>query len=847
MIFKTNLAKTVWQTKYQYAQESQLQTFRRIAKSLSSIERDREYWEKKFFQTLVNFNSENKPIGLKCTMGGRITANLGTRYKNATLLNCYISGEVKDAIIKYNRELPNGDKIKVQYKTDKVGDDMKNIMLTLLEQTLTLGQEGGWGSNFSWIRPRGSIVGGVGVEHPGVVKFLEMFDKTSEVIVAGNNDGYKDPLDNHYRKIEDINKKKKQSRKGAQMCVLNIDHPDIQEYILAKKNGGRLTKFNLSVMVTNKFLEAVEKDELFELKFNGILYKKIMARELYDLIMESTYNRAEPGILFYDNMQANNPLSYLGDVIAVNPCGEIPGNQVITTVCLLGSLNLTQYVKENRTFNFESFKEDIGIFTRMLDNINDLHKKDLPAYLWAVKNIRQFGMGLNGFGSMLYMMGISYNSLEAIDIAHRLNQIKLDTALYTSAMLAKEKGKAEAFSDKYFETNYWKVFLKGKLSEKTRKAIRKYGLRNLKVTTSPPLGNSSVVCDNISNGLEPVFMHEYNRTYITEDWPKGYTEKEIFQTLKKKSVGGTDIWEGIINNEFYYYEPHNRGLCKIETVYDYGYNWVKENYPEDLEKKYLITTNDLTVDDHLNIQEAFQKFLDQSVSKTINIPKDYPFEDFKKIYLEANKRGLLGLTTYREGTMESVLSKIEEKKEVRHNGVIKNIKLPNRFINGPCEVINREGQKFYIHFSYMIEDENKSFPIAVWIQSNQKPQGEAVYVNRALKSLEILLNSFEVPEEEVNKLEEKYKDDYPYNKIAKAVSMCLRHNLPIKNIVHSLENLEGDNISTLLTAIRKFLSVHIKDGEAVIDGKCDACGSSNLVYEVGCSTCKDCGNSRCGG
>ena len=342
-------------------------------------------------------------------------------------------------------------------------------------------------------------------------------------------------------------------------------------------------------------------------------------------------------------------------------------------------------------------------------------------------------------------------------------------------------------------------------------------------------------------------MHDYERTIIC-GWPEGLTQENVKTILKEVKIADVICWKGDYDGKTYYYEPHNRGLCQVEIIRDYGYQWVLDNYPETIkeENNPYITTNDLKIEDHLAIQEVFQTYNDQSVSKTCNIPNKFTFTDFKELYLNAWKRGLNGFTTYRDGTMESVLSKIEEKRQDEETHIIKKtVKLPDKFINGPTHVIKREHAKFYIHFSYTNEDKGLNYPIAMWIQTNHQYIGEAVYVNRALRSLSDLLRKFEISENYITKLTEKYKNDLPSSKVAKLVSMCLRHNLPIPSIVAALENLEGDNISSLLTAVRKFLSMHIKDGTKITGKKCE-CGSTLLVYEGGCSKCLDCGSSNCG-
>ena len=384
-MFKTNLARENWESKYQYKNETPLETQIRAAKAVASVEENPEEWVDKFLRVLVKFDENDKPVGLKNTFGGRITANIGTDYYGTTLLNCFINGCVTNATIEYERKIPNTEEtIKVSYKTEDNGDNLRNIMLTLLEQAETLKSEGGYGVNFGFIRPRGSLIKSIGIRHPGVVHYMGIWDIVANVIVQGDSDGYKDTVENHIKLDEDIQTAiKKQARKGAQMAVLPVWHPDIEEFVRAKQESGKLTKFNISVLVDNKFMDAVMNDDFYELHFQGKVFKKVKAKELYDLIMKSTYNRAEPGILYFDNMQANNPLAYMGDVIATNPCGEIPGNANTSTVCLLGSNNLTQYVNPDRTFDWEQYENDVCLFARMIDNVCDLTKAPLPQYEWG--------------------------------------------------------------------------------------------------------------------------------------------------------------------------------------------------------------------------------------------------------------------------------------------------------------------------------------------------------------------------------------------------------------------------------------------------------------------------------
>lgn len=850
-IFNTALARENWESKYQYGNEQPLDTFRRVAKALSSVEENQDYWYGRFLDVLLKTEETNNGFaatGLKNTFGGRITANAGTEYEGATMINCYINGAIQNAKISYERVAENGVKIPVELETQGTGDSLSNIMLALLEQAETLKSEGGYGINFGFIRPRGSVIKGVGIKHPGVIHYMDIWDKVAGVIVMGDNDGYKDEIENH---LEDMGeeasvKLKKQARKGAQMAVLPIWHPDIEEFVRAKQEPGRLTKFNISVLVDDEFMKAVDNDDFYDLKFDGEVYKRVKARELYDLIMSSTYNRAEPGILFYDNMQANNPLAYLGPVEATNPCGEVPGNPLTTTVCLLGSINLTQYVNDDRSFDWEQLEEDIPVFLRALDNVNDLSYNPLPHYDWATNNVRQVGMGINGLGSALYMMGVKFNSDEGFDFTRKLSELKEDLLWRTSAELAKEKGPFPAYTEDFLETNWFKNF--SLISDETKDLIRKYGARNGKVSMNAPNGNTSIICDITSNGIEPIFMHEYQRTRIVDDWPEGLNKSNVKELLEETKAGDATVWEGQYANKKYYYEPHNRGLCVIEPVRDYGYQWVLDHYPEDIENKedYLITTEELSVDDHVDSQAIIQRNLSQSVSKTINLPAGYEFQKFKDLYSYAWEKGLIGCTTYVSGSMESVISEVSsddvEDSDVDSGGPIPDgVIMPAEFYNGETSVIKREGAKFYIHFSYSTS--SKKRPIAIWINTNT--QAPIRHTNQAVNMLMDLAKESGIKQEHIDSVKEKIKENSANNRLARAVSFCLRHRISILDIVLKLEKLEEVYVTDLVFAIRKFLASYIEEGTEISGKSCSVCGSPNIEFSGGCSTCKDCGASSC--
>jgi ribonucleoside-diphosphate reductase alpha chain len=898
--------------------------------------------------------------------------------------NCFVGAPVSNAHIKYIRKTEDGSiQFPVEYKTDDNPDDLINIFLTIVEQAKTLASEGGYGLNFDFIRPRGSLIKGTGIKHPGVVSYMKIWDSVSECIVQGDMDGYVDKIKNHLKSEEAFQEVKRivknTIRKGAMLASLSVTHPDCEEFVRAKQTSGVLTKFNISVLLTGDFMRSVEADELFDQSFNGVIYKKVKARDLYNLIMKSCYDRAEPGVLYADNMMKNNPIAYLGQPKATNPCvtpdtkiltdkgdqsivflegkrvnvwngrkfssvlvektgtdqkilriifsndshldctfyhkfylsgakkveakdlrigdsleayklpgiedsillsvkeivpiselsdvycfsepelqrgtfngivtaqcGEIPGLSSITTVCLLGSPNLTSYVKidkaNNTYFDYKEYSEDVIVFMRMLDNVNDLTYAPLPSYQWVVENLRQVGMGINGLGSTLMMLGIPYNSKEAVDFSKNICEIKENLTWQTSALLAKEKGVFTAYKKKDFESTEY--FASDRISEETKNLIRKYGVRNSKTTTVPPLGNSSLLSDITSNGIEPVYLLEYERKVVCREWPEGLTTDNIKEVLKYHKEKDFEYWKGSYKDKSYYYEPHNRGLCEINTVRDFGYQWLLDNFPNKDHSAYLVTTKDLKIEDHLAVQEVVQHYNNQSTSKTCNLPNKFPFEDFKSLYIRAWKAGLNGFTTYREGSMESVLSSVT--KSESHEIVKKDIKLPNIFINGPTHIMKKEGKKFYLNFSYLPEDTKFEFPIVLWIHTNAHYKADELRIcNKAAKNLGALALKCGIDKKIVTEAVEKANIDYPHNRLGRMVSLCLRHNVPRGDILVSLMNIDGDNISTLLTAVRKFLSKTLPDGTKLQGLKCPECGEQ-LVMEAGCKKCPSCPWSACG-
>lgn len=854
--FEDSFSEEVWASTYKdYKDESINDTMFRVAAAAASMEKTDELkleWTEKFYDLLSNF---------KATAGGRIYANAGTEWGGTTLMNCYVGPRVKHDT-----------------------DSLDGIFEHLRSQAHTLKSEGGWGENFSYIRPRGAFIAGIGVETPGAVKYMELFDKTSEIITSGSG-----------RKSN--NKKAKgKIRKGAMMGVLDVWHPDIIEFITAKQQPGRLTKFNVSVNCTDEFMQKVTKvlalqkqlasaedvaeatqieNELvetdkWELRFpvtdhpdykklwNGDIkkwqaaalpvrvYDTISALSLWNKIMESTYNRAEPGVLFLDRANHFLPLSYAETVYATNPCGEqtlAPGG-----VCNLASLNLTQFVKDDLSgFDIKRIEKYTKYIVRFLDNINDLTKAPLPEYEHSIRNKRRIGVGILGWGSALYMLKTRFASEQADKFRNEVMETIAKTAYMASIDLAEEKGMfSYCQPEKHAEGNFIKQL---GLPSSYMKKLLTTGIRNSSLLSIQPTGNTSIFANVVSGGLEPVFMPEYVRTVIVGTMPEeiadvcpkwyegAWHETKMFKLAKE---GDEEILKGTHNGTVYKID-RNRGLTKEVLCEDYGVRFMKRLGKWDAKADWAATALGMTVKDHVSDLKGFAKYVDSAMSKTVNVPNDYPFEDFKNIYLDAYNSGYVkGVTTYRTGTMTTVLAAKEDTSADKEEEIIQDdVKLPD---SSPAtvKVLKAEHRKWYLTVVY---HETTKRPFALFVQTNAHEKN--VVSEEAVELLIKLARAKKIPKRHIDAVLEKIAADNNVNKIARLLSFVLRHGVLIKNIVSTLDRVESAYAGSFVFAIKKYLATYIKDGESVEGAKCENCGSSHVVFQEGCAKCMTCGSSKC--
>jgi ribonucleoside-diphosphate reductase alpha chain len=845
-IFKDEFSEEIWSTTYKYHTDKTVDdTFRRVANAVASVEKTEELqkeWAEKFYDMLTDF---------KVTCGGRIYANAGTEYKGTTLINCYTGGRPK-------------------YDCDS----LTGILQVLHEQSLTLKSEGGWGLNFSFIRPRGSMIKGIGVESPGAVKYMEIFDKSSEIITAGSGIN-----------LNKTSKKKNKIRKGAQMAILNIEHPDAEEFITAKQTAGKLSKFNMSINCSNTFMDKVlEATKLkesgdeeaakkilwsfrypdtnhteYKTKWDGniekweksrlpvIIYKTVPVLDVWNLIIKSTYNRAEPGVLFLDRANEKYLYNY-GDleIQETNACSE--QTMPPFSSCNLISINLTKFL-ENGKFDFEKLEKYSRVVLRFSDNVNDLTYAPLPEYVKTIKELRRVGVGIMGWGSLLYLAKTKFASNEAEDLKDKIMSTICYSIIDESASLAAEKGMFVGCDpEKQAEVNYFNGI---NLPDSIKNKIKKFGLRNSSLFSIQPTGNTSILANVVSGGCEPIFMHEYIRTSIIPDCPPEllpycpkYWEGEFkeFGIFKLSKEGDEPILKGELNGVTYKIDK-GRGLTKEVLCQDYAVRELKEKGEWDPSADWARTTTSISVDEHIVDMKGFTKWLDASCSKTINVPNEYPFEKFSQVYLDAYKTGTIkGMTTYRAGTMTAVLSAKEEKKEDKIEFVNKTT-APKRPKELPCKVehLTSKGVKYYGIVGLMSGE-----PYEVFTGKNENKDGE-IFISKTITEGKIIKLSrgkylLVVDNKEYN-LTNGHSDENA-DALTRMISTALRHGADISFVVHQLEKTKGD-MTCFARSLSRALKKCVKDGTHVHGETCSNCGGNNIIRSEGCKKCGDCGHGQC--
>ena len=591
-IFQETVSEKVWDAKYRYRTEDKIidqtieDTWQRVAKAVANAEKikNKEKWEKEFYDVLTDF---------RFLPGGRIMAGAGTK-QSVTLFNCFVMPILEDSL-------------------DGIFDSLK-------EAALTLQQGGGVGYDFSSLRPRGYPVTHRGRAASGPVSFMRIWDSTCATMESTG------------------------ARRGAMMGILRCDHPDIEEFIAAKSDPDQLRYFNVSVLATDPFMQAVHENREWELIFPATeddvtdtvlrhwsnsaepipcrVVRRVNARELWQKIIKAAYDYSEPGVLFEDTINRQNNLWYREWISATNPCGEVP--LPIYGACNLGAINLTQFVRqpfsEKAKIDWDSLRKTIIVATRFLDNVIAISQYPLKMQRSEVFATRRIGLGITGLADMFVMLGVKYGSEPSLKLAEQVMKFIMESTWQASIDLAKERGVFPTFhAQKYLQGNFVKL-----LPEEIRNAIEHNGIRNSHHNTIAPTGTISLLANNVSNGLEPILGCDYERKIRN---PAG--DISTFSVTNY----ALRIWRKMGNSE------------KLPPA------WVN--------------AEDLSPKQHLYVQAAVQPFIDNAISKTINLPENFPFEQLSEVYEEAYKLGLKGCTIFRPNAITgSIISQMELKNSV---------------------------------------------------------------------------------------------------------------------------------------------------------------------------------------
>lgn len=577
MTFKQQISEDIWNQKYRFKKhdgeiidQTVEDTWKRIAKQLASSEKVqfRNFWEKKFYDALNGF---------KFIPAGRIISGAGTG-RRVTLSNCFTMGTIPDS--------------------------MSGIFDHLKEAALTMQQGGGIGYDFSTIRPQGCHVKGVDSDASGPLTFMDVWDAMCRTVMSAG------------------------SRRGAMMATMRCDHPDVEKFIEAKRDSNRLRMFNVSVLITDDFMQAVKNNSDWDLVWDGEVHKTINANVLWDKIMMSTYNYAEPGVIFIDRVNEMHNINYLETIATTNPCGEKPMGPYAS--CLLGSVNLTTFVKnpftEECEFDYDNLREIVKVAVRMMDNVIESSNFPLEKQKKKAIDDRQLGLGVTGLADAITMMTETYGSKEAVELTESIMAVILNESYTMSAKIASEKGTFKTYSkSKFMESNFVKS---GYLDQSTLDTMDRCGMRNALVVSIAPTGTISMYANNVSSGIEPIFATSFDRKILNPD-----------------------------------------GSHRIDSVTDYAVKVYKEIYPDNDLPDYFVTAQTITPEDHIVMQAAVQKYVDSSISKTTNCPEDISFEDFKNVYMLAYDMGCKGCTTYRPNDVTgSILTATEDNKSDEGGG-----------------------------------------------------------------------------------------------------------------------------------------------------------------------------------
>ncbi|WP_287885072.1 adenosylcobalamin-dependent ribonucleoside-diphosphate reductase [Paracoccus sp. (in: a-proteobacteria)] len=751
--FSAPIAEQIWDMKYrlkdsggQPADLSVEDSWRRVARDLARVEKDPALWEDRFYAALEDF---------KFLPAGRILAGAGTG-REVTLFNCFVMGTIPDS--------------------------MAGIFDMLKEAALTMQQGGGIGYDFSTIRPRGAEVKGVAADASGPLSFMDVWDAMCRTIMSAG------------------------SRRGAMMATMRCDHPDIEAFIEAKQDSARLRMFNLSVLVTDAFMEAVKADGPWDLQFGGKVYHTVRARDLWNRIMRATYDYAEPGVIFIDRINQQNNLNYAETIAATNPCGEQPLPPY--GACLLGSVNLARLVEAPFTadarLNPEALDELVRTAVRMMDNVVDASKFPLPQQAAEAQAKRRIGLGVTGLADALLMLGLRYGAADAVEQTRVWMKAIARSAYLASVDLAREKGAFPLFdAKKYLASGFMR-----RMDADLREAVAQHGIRNALLTSIAPTGTISLYAGNVSSGIEPVFAYAYTRKVLQKDGSR--TEEEVVDYA-------VQMWRDL------------KGDAPLPD--------------------YFVNAQTLAPLDHVAMQAAAQEWVDSSISKTINCPEDISFEDFKDVYLAAWDKGCKGCTTYRPnevtGSVLSVSEKTEEAPQADKGADVVYLTEPldrPAALEGATYKLKFPGSEhaIYITINDIVQGGHRR-PFEVFINSkNMEHFAWTVALTRMISAVFRRGGDVSFVVEELKAVFDPrggawIEGRYVPSILAAIGGVIERHMIATGFLAGEGMGLKSDPKAEVMAV-----------GERPRGPACPACGQYGMRMIEGCMTCPSCGHSKCG-
>jgi ribonucleoside-diphosphate reductase alpha chain len=790
LIFDQQISHDIWEQKYKFKEEvNSYETMMRICSGVYAQDLAKHHLE-----------ASDAMIAGLWVPGGRINAGAGTD-RQVTFMNCYVLGTLQDSM-------------------EGIADGLKGVMVTLKKG-------GGIGTDFSPLRPRGAELKhlGSGAYSSGAVSFMRIWNAASATIMSAG------------------------SRRGAMMATLRCNHPDLLEFIEAKQTKGTLEHFNVSVLCTDEFMDAVKNDYGWALSSEHrpappiepidqfvnshgkmmYVYHRMKARALWDHILQATYTYAEPGVIFIDRVNKLNNLNYCESIDCTNPCGEqpLPPNGA----CNLGHVNVARMVKNPFTqhceFDFDLLAKVVRMGVRFLDNVIDVSDYPLEAQALEQKNKRRIGLGITGLGNALDMMRMAYGTPDACKLAGHIQQWIAIQAYDASCDLAKEKGKFPLFSQQFVEQPFIQ-----KLPEKLQRKIRKYGIRNGVLLTQAPVGTGSLWFGNVSSGIEPVFARQIRRKVLQRDnqWK-----------LYEASDYGWLLWTALGNTE---------------------------------PAPWMVTAQDLGVGEHIGMQAAIQEWVDASISKTINVPEKTPFEAFRHVYSMAYDLGCKGVTTYRPNTQGqeirgSILEPVENSRTVvpvpsipsaaaseeAPLYAIESEQIPESLLETkvpseiPDEALLLEPRPHVlVGATYQLKWPHREAAIYMTVNSHGGSPHEVLFTSRSMQDMPWLIAlgrmlsamlRLEIDTHficnELSEVRDAYESAWvsgkQYGSIVALIGETLRHHLEENG--SSLEAVAETN--ELGTSVPSALMAKV----------CPKCSQQTLIPNSGCDTCMSCGYSKC--